>query len=209
MRGFLQLLADGADFEHVDRVMEAWGWPMGPAYLQDVVGMDTCVHVSEVIGAGFADRMSPIEQDASRVMVSHGRYGQKNGRGFYRYESDSAGKRKRSSDAEAHKLIATLQSRSASFDDPEIVDRLMLPMLLEAVRVLEDGTVGSPAELDMAMRLGVGYPAYAGGPIKTIDWFGAATIVARCERLTSLGAAYLPSPLLRQMAAEGRSFYAM
>jgi 3-hydroxyacyl-CoA dehydrogenase/enoyl-CoA hydratase/3-hydroxybutyryl-CoA epimerase/enoyl-CoA isomerase len=208
MTGFVRLVADGADFEHVDRVMESWGWPMGPAYLEDVVGMDTGAHVSDVIGAGFPQRMAPIERDALRLMVSQGRFGQKNGKGFYRYERDPAGKPRRSSDPEAHALVASLQPHGrVEFEEAEIVDRLMLPMLLEAVHALADGAVGSPAELDTAMLLGVGYPAYGGGPLKTIDWLGAATVVARCERLAALGPAYVPPPMLRQMAAEVRRFY--
>lgn len=55
--GLESLIADGADFVHVDKVMEAFGWPMGPAYLSDVIGMDTCWHCQEVLSAGFPDRM--------------------------------------------------------------------------------------------------------------------------------------------------------
>lgn len=80
-------MADGADFVQVDRAMEAFGWPMGPAYLEDVVGMDTGIHVSDVISAGYPERMPRIERVALRLMASEGRYGQKNGIGFYRYEN--------------------------------------------------------------------------------------------------------------------------
>src|SRR3546814_1499441 len=70
--------------------MERFGWPMGPAYLNDVIGMDTAIQVSQIIAAGFPEHMKTRWQDPLLVMVDHKRYGQKNGIGFYRYEVDPA-----------------------------------------------------------------------------------------------------------------------
>ena len=209
VRGFLQLVADGADFVHVDCVMEAFGWPMGPAYLEDVVGMDTGSHVSDVISAGYPERMPRIERDALRLMVDEGRYGQKNGIGFYRYETDAQGKPRRSPAPDTPALLARLQPDGLrSFTDAEIVDRMMLPMIVEAACALEEGVVGTPAELDMAMQLGLGFPAYAGGPLKYADWLGLAEVVERCDRLVPLlGAALQPTPRMREMAAQGERFH--
>ena len=208
MRGFLQLVADGANFEAVDRVMEAFGWPMGPAYLEDVVGMDTGSHVSDVISAGYPERMPHLEHDALRLMASEGRFGQKNGRGFYRYEPDPKGKPRRSTAPEAHELLKRIQPKGQhSFTDAEIVDRMMLPMVIEAAHALQDGVVATAAELDMAMLLGIGFPAYAGGPLKWADWIGLGELVARCDRLRHLGPAYEPTPRMREMAARGERFH--
>jgi len=209
MRGFLQLVADGADFLQVDRVMEAFGWPMGPAYLEDVVGMDTGSPVSDVISAGYPERMPRLERDALRLMASEGRYGQKNGIGFYRYEADAQGKPRRSIAPDTPALLARLQpDRPRAFSDAEIVDRMMLPMIVEAAHALEDGVVGSPAELDMAMQLGLGFPAYAGGPLQYADWLGLPEVVARCDRLApELGAALQPTARMRAMAATGTAYY--
>jgi 3-hydroxyacyl-CoA dehydrogenase/enoyl-CoA hydratase/3-hydroxybutyryl-CoA epimerase/enoyl-CoA isomerase len=210
MRGFLLLVADGADFVQVDRAMEAFGWPMGPAYLEDVVGMDTGSHVSDVISAGYPERMPRIERDALRLMASEGRYGQKNGIGFYRYETDAQGKPRRSPAPDTPALLARLQPNGPrAFSDAEIVDRMMLPMVVEAVHALEEGVVGTPAELDMALQLGLGFPAYAGGPLKYADWLGLAEVVARCDRLApTLGAALQPTARMRAMAAGGERFHA-
>src|SRR5690606_8708936 len=82
------LLADGADYRQVDKVMEKFGWPMGPAYLLDVVGIDTAHHAQQVMAEGFPDRMKLAGPDASALMFEADRYGQKNGKGFYRYETD-------------------------------------------------------------------------------------------------------------------------
>ncbi|MGH8455039.1 MAG: fatty acid oxidation complex subunit alpha FadB, partial [Nevskiales bacterium] len=86
--GWTALLHDGADFAKVDKVMENFGWPMGPAYLQDVVGIDTPHHVEDVLAAGYPDRMQKTFRTAMDVMYENKRYGQKNGLGFYKYETD-------------------------------------------------------------------------------------------------------------------------
>jgi len=209
MRGFLELVRDGADFVQVDRVMETFGWPMGPAYLEDVVGMDTGSHVSDLISAGYAQRMPRIEHDALRLMVRHQRHGQKNGIGFYRYEVDPAGKPRRTVADDSHALLAQVQPQGTrAFDEAEVIDRLMVPLVLEAVRALEDGVVASPAELDMALLLGIGFPAYLGGALKYADWLGLAALVARADRLAPLGPMYQATGRLREMARTGQTFYA-
>jgi 3-hydroxyacyl-CoA dehydrogenase/enoyl-CoA hydratase/3-hydroxybutyryl-CoA epimerase/enoyl-CoA isomerase len=208
MRGFLQLVADGGDFERIDQAMEAFGWPMGPAYLQDVVGMDTGSHVTDVISAGYPDRMPPLRSDALKLMVANARHGQKNGIGFYRYETDPTGKPKRQPAADARTLLAQVQPGGPrDFSDAEIVDRLMLPLIVEAAHALEEGVVATPAELDMALLLGIGFPAYLGGALKFADWLGLAAVVERCGRHASLGKAYEPTYRMRQMAASHQTYY--
>ncbi len=208
VNGFLQLLADGADFEEVDRAMEAFGWPMGPAYLQDVVGMDTGSHVGDVISAGYPTRMKPVARNAVKLMVSRKRYGQKTGEGFYRYAPDAGGKPRKTSSPEAHELVRSLQTEGQrSFTPEEIVERMMLPMIIEAAHALEEGVVASAAEVDMALMLGLGLPAYLGGALKYADWLGLPKVVALCDQHASLGPAYHATDRLRAMAAQGERFY--
>lgn len=208
MRGFLQLVADGADYQGVDRAMEAFGWPMGPAYLEDVIGMDTGSHVNDVISAGYPQRMPALADDALRLMVRFGRLGQKSSLGFYRYEPSAQGKPRRSTAGDTRAMLARLQPGGPrEFAPGEIVDRMMLPMIVEAAHALEERVAGTPAEIDMAMQLGLGFPAYAGGPLQLADWLGLAEVVARCERLRHLGAAYEPTPRMREMAAAGARFH--
>jgi 3-hydroxyacyl-CoA dehydrogenase / enoyl-CoA hydratase / 3-hydroxybutyryl-CoA epimerase / enoyl-CoA isomerase len=199
---FCDLVAEGADYEQVDRALEAFGWPMGPAYLEDVVGMDTGSHVIDVISAGYPQRMRPPARNAIRALVQAGRLGQKSGGGFYDYDS-AGGKPKRSASAAARSVIAQVQRRAGTqLADEQVVERMMLPMLLEAIRCIEEGVVGSAAELDMAMLLGVGFPQHLGGPLQYADWLGLDQVLARCEALG------LEAPaLLRGMAARGRKFY--
>ncbi|SFV15300.1 fatty acid oxidation complex subunit alpha FadB [Pseudoduganella namucuonensis] len=208
-RAFCQLVADGADFELVDRAMEDFGWPMGPAYLMDVVGMDTGSHVCKVIAAGYPERMASTWQDVLELMVGHKRLGQKTGAGFYRYEADPAGKPVKHHAADSHALIASVQPRGRrDFTDREIVERLMLPMIIEAAAALEEGVVATPAELDMALLLGIGFPRYAGGALKYADWLGMEHVLALSDKYAHLGPPYLATPGMRRMAARGARFYA-
>lgn len=208
VQAFSRLVADGADFVEVDRVMEAFGWPMGPAWLQDVVGMDVGLHVGDVISAGYPDRMGPVDGDPIRAMVAEGRYGQKSGRGFYRHIADAAGKPRKEIDPQARALVAGWQRRGERiFDADVIVERLMLPMIVEAARALEEGVVDSAAALDMALLLGLGFPAHAGGVLAYADWLGLDRVVARCDAWASLGAACHATDRMRRMAAEGARFH--
>ncbi|TDK65649.1 fatty acid oxidation complex subunit alpha FadB [Sapientia aquatica] len=208
VNGFLKLVADGADFLQVDRVMEQFGWPMGPAYLQDVVGMDTGSHVSDMISAGYPQRMTPLVNNAVKLMVQHGRLGQKAGKGFYQYELDPNGKPKKSVSPETAVLLATIQPNGLrEFSENEIVERMMLPMIIEAAQALEDGVVATPAELDMAMQLGVGFPQYLGGPLKYASWLGLARVVAMCDKYAYLGPSYQAPSGMRKMVIKSQSYY--
>ena len=203
-----RLVADGADFVKVDRAMEAFGWPMGPHYLNDVVGMDTAKHVSAIITAGFPERMQVSWTDSVGLMASNGRLGQKNGVGFYRYEADASGKPKKSLAEDTRSLLATAQPQGLrEFSDQEIVERMMLPMIIEAAHALEDGIVETPAELDMALLLGLGFPQYLGGALKYADWLGLEKVVTLSERYAHLGPMYQVTPKMREMAAKGQRYY--
>jgi len=208
VNGFVQLVADGADFAEIDRVMEAFGWPMGPAYLQDVVGMDTGAPVGDVIAAGYPERMRPIERNVVKAMVAAGRFGQKTGQGFYRYEPGAGGKPQKLPCPAGRALVASLQPDGPqAFSDDTIVERCMLPMIVEAAHALEEGVVATPAELDMALLMGIGFPAYLGGALKYADWLGLAAVVALCDRHAALGPAYQATARMRTMAAQGRRYY--
>jgi 3-hydroxyacyl-CoA dehydrogenase/enoyl-CoA hydratase/3-hydroxybutyryl-CoA epimerase/enoyl-CoA isomerase len=208
MLGFLRALHEGADYLAIDRVMESFGWPMGPAYLQDVIGMDTLLHVVNVIAAGFADRMQITAPHAVELMVQNKRLGQKSGAGFYLYERDSKGKPRKVVDPQTALLLATLQPGGPKqFSDDELLERLMLPMIIEAVRCLEEGIAESAAEVDMALVLGLGFPRHAGGPLKYADWSGLEHVVARCDAYASLGPLYKPTEGMRAAALAGRKLY--
>lgn len=203
------LLKQGADFAHVDKVMEKFGWPMGPAYLIDVVGLDTGVHGAEVMAEGFPDRMKPDYKGAIELLYENKRLGQKNGVGFYKYEMDKRGKPKKVADEATYELLKiTTDSEKQTFEDQAIIDRTMLAFCNETVRCLEDNIVSTPSEADMAMIMGVGFPPFRGGPCRYIDQMGLDNYLALCEKYAYLGKAYEAPQKIRDMAAAGETFYA-
>lgn len=201
------LLKEGADFQQIDKVMEKFGWPMGPAYLMDVVGLDTGVHGAEVMAEGFPDRMKPDFKGSIQALYEAKRLGQKNGVGFYKYEVDKKGKPAKVADPETLNVLKPVVSDSKAFDDQEIIDRMMLALCNETVRCLEDNIVATPAEADMAMIMGIGFPPFRGGPCRYIDQVGEKEYVALCDKYAHLGKAYEAPQLLRDMAESGKTFY--
>jgi 3-hydroxyacyl-CoA dehydrogenase / enoyl-CoA hydratase / 3-hydroxybutyryl-CoA epimerase / enoyl-CoA isomerase len=206
--GFHGLLRDGADFQAVDKVMEKFGWPMGPAYLMDVVGMDTAVHAAAVMAEGFPDRMKPDWISATQVLVENKRYGQKNGKGFYVYAPDKKGKPKKAVDPTTYELINSVVAPRKEFAPDEIVARCMVPMVNEVARCLEEKIVASPYEADMALLYGIGFPPFRGGACRYVDQTGVANFVALCDKYAALGKAYEAPQLLRDMAAGNKKFFA-
>lgn len=205
---FLRLVRDGADFVEIDHVMQAFGWPMGPAYLQDVVGMDTSIHVIEHISRGYGERLLPGYRHAVEHMVELGRYGQKNGLGFYRYEADPGGKPRKSPTSGSQVLLQSIQPGGRKpFSEEEIIERMMLPMIIEAARSLEEGVAASAEEIDMALILGIGLPRHLGGALVYADWLGMDEVLQQCSRYAALGGLYEPTQRMRDMAAKGTLYY--
>lgn len=206
--GFERLLRDGVSYERIDKAMERWGWPMGPALLIDVVGIDTSVHADHVLADAYPDRMRHEGRSATEAMVAAGRLGQKNGKGFYAWKPEKKGPPSKQSDPEAQALVAALAQGKAEPSDDAIVERMMLPMLLEASRVLEEGIVATPVEVDMALVYGLGFPPFRGGIFRWADATTPAALLAAAERHRSLGPLYAPTRQLSALAASGRGFHA-
>jgi len=206
--GFSKLLLDGANFAQIDKVMEKqFGWPMGPAYLLDVVGLDTAHHCTDVMADGFPTRMAKVANDPVSVMYSANRYGQKNGLGFYAYSKDAKGKPKKDLDPATAALLAPVSAAARDFSADEIIARTMIPMINEAIRCLEEGIVASAAEADMGLIYGLGFPPFRGGPLRYADTMGLANFVALADQYAHLGEIYQVTDQTRAMAAAGQVFY--
>lgn len=205
--GFSHLVRDGVDFQRIDKLMEKFGWPMGPAYLLDVVGIDTGVHAQAVMADGFPDRMKEDYVSSIKVMFDNNRYGQKNGSGFYKYETDKKGKLKKVVDEIVYDLIKPDQTESVDCSDEDIIARMMIPLCLETVRCLEDGIVSSATDADMGLVYGIGFPPFRGGALKYIDDMGVSEFVALTEKYAHLGAMYQSTDKLREMAKSGTKFF--
>lgn len=205
--GFSKLLAHGADFTRVDKLMERWGWPMGPAYLLDVVGLDTGHHGGQVMAAGFPDRMQYEEDSAADLLYKAERYGQKNSVGFYRYELDRRGKPKKLPDPSVAELIAPAITEKRELTDDQIIQRMMIPMCIETVRCLEENIVSGPADADMGLIYGIGFPPFRGGVLHYMDTVGLGNFCKMCEQYEELGPLYHPTDGMKKMAAAGKSFF--
>ena len=206
--GFSQLLRDGADFRQIDKVMEKqFGWPMGPAYLLDVVGIDTAHHAQAVMAAGFPQRMAKDYRDAIDALFEAGRYGQKNGLGFWRYKEDSKGKPRKEQDEAVESLLADVSQTKREFSDEEIIARMMIPMVNEVVRCLEEGVIASPAEADMALVYGLGFPPFHGGAFRWLDTLGSAKYLDMAQQYEHLGPLYAVPDGLRAKARLNEPYY--
>lgn len=205
--GFAKLVSAGVDFTRIDKIMERFGWPMGPAYLMDVVGMDTAFHARDVMAEGFPDRMKEERETCVDVLYKAERLGQKNGKGFYAYETDKRGKPKKVVDEAIAGVLAPIVYDTRELSDEDIINYMMIPLCLETVRCLEDGIVETAAEADMGLIYGIGFPPFRGGALRYIDSIGVAEFVALADKYADQGAMYQPTEKLREMAKNGQSFF--
>ncbi|KZN54840.1 fatty acid oxidation complex subunit alpha FadB [Pseudoalteromonas luteoviolacea] len=206
--GFSKLVVEGADFSQIDKVMEnVFGWPMGPAYLLDVVGIDTANHCTGVMAEGFPTRMARQDKDPVALLANAERFGQKNQKGFYQYAPDRKGRLKKSKDPESLTLLSQICDDTQQFDKQTIIERCMVPMINEVLLCLQEGIVASPQEADMALIYGIGFPPFRGGAFRYLDQIGLSEFVAMADKYADLGEIYQVSEQTRAWAAEGKVFY--
>ena len=205
--GFDALIRDGVDVQRIDKLMEKFGWPMGPAYLLDVVGIDTAHHASEVMAVGYPDRMSKEFKTATDIMYEQERYGQKNNLGFYKYELDKKGKLKKITDESTKSILQSIQSNSMEITDEEIIDRMMIPMCMETVRCVEDSIVDHSLDADMGLILGIAFPTFRGGALRYIDDMGVREFCERANKFSHISPIYIPTDKLQKMANKDETFY--
>ena len=197
------LLVDGASVEQVDRAMTRWGWPVGPFTLLDEVGLDVGRHAGEVMHEALGDRLEPPA--TFHRMIEDGRLGRKAKRGFYLYEEDEKKKGGKQVDPAVYRL---LEWRPGQVSDEEIVERCWLQMLNETARCMEEGIIREPADVDIGVIFGFGFPPFRGGLLREADRAGLPWVVSRLEEYAARhGKRLEPAALLRDMAAKGESFY--
>ena len=206
--GLEMMISEGADFQQIDKVMEGWGLPMGPAYLMDVIGIDTINHCYPVMIDGPPERFKKTADVwPTESIFNANRLGQKNGLGYYRYELNEKGKPGKAVDPEVIGMLENLYGEAHAVDADEIIDRLMIAMAMEMIHCLEEGVVASPAEADMSLVYGVGFPAFRGGVCRWMDETGLQEICDRADKYTSISELYRPTDKLRAMAANGETLY--
>ena len=204
--GFNLLIEDGVDYKRIDKVMEKFGWPMGPAYLMDVVGIDTGDHAASIMGEAF-DRMKMKNETIVEALHSDKRLGQKNKTGFYKYELDRKGKLKKIIDPSVDEIISKVVKRNVDITDEEIVERMMFPMIFECARCLDEKIVNTATEVDMGLLLGLGFPPFRTGALKYADSVGLSHIIENSKKYESLGELYQAPKGLVEKANNNQTYY--
>ncbi len=198
----LHLLSEGVSMTEIDRAAKAYGMPMGPIALYDMVGIDTAFYAGRTMWEAFPDRVSP--SPILPALMRNQRLGQKSGRGFFSYQN-RRGTAER--DPELDPILASYCQPPKPMPQAELIDRLILPMLLEATRVLAEHLVRDPRDIDFGLIYGLGFPAFRGGLLYDADRTGGNAILDRLRPFESLGSRYQPTAYLRELAQCGRKFY--
>jgi 3-hydroxyacyl-CoA dehydrogenase / enoyl-CoA hydratase / 3-hydroxybutyryl-CoA epimerase len=193
------LFAEGFRIENIDRTMLDFGMPMGPLRLTDEVGLDVAEHVAKELESRVR-HLAPLN-DTLAKMMEKGWFGRKSGKGFYEYGSGS--------DEKINSLFGDLQpTEPVSVNQGDVRDRLVLLMVNEAARTIEEKVVDAPEDVDFGMIMGTGWAPFRGGPLRFADHLGISTVVSRLNNLRDRVAPYFePCRLLADMANRGASFY--
>lgn len=198
----LMLLHDGVSMEAVDRAATRFGMPMGPMALTDLVGLQTACYAGKLLAHAYPDRAatSPILEEMLKASPP-------DGKSVLKFWSSDAKRSKPQPNPAVLAIIARHNSAEKSMAEEEIIDRLFLPMLLEATKVLEEKIVREPADVDMGLILGIGFPPFRGGILRWCDSQGRAAVVERLAQFQSLGKRFEPTDSLVGLAKAGQSFY--
>jgi 3-hydroxyacyl-CoA dehydrogenase/enoyl-CoA hydratase/3-hydroxybutyryl-CoA epimerase len=200
------LFESGVPIRDLDEAMLDFGMPMGPMRLLDEVGIDVALHVAETVAAHFPNRMAI--PGLLQHMVKNRSLGRKSGRGFYIHRRGKEPRPNRSIYLVDHAPRARSQRGSSSHDANTLQQRMVLLMINEAARCVEERIVSSPADVDFAMVMGTGFAPFRGGPLRHAEALGLKTVVQSMEGLVRSGAAHFePAQLLRDLAASGHTFY--
>jgi len=195
------LLAEGADIAELDKALVEFGFPVGPITLLDEVGIDVAQKVGPIMEAAFGKRMAAPK--ALEKVVSEGRLGRKNKKGFYTYDG-----KKKDVDVSVYELLPHGKNRK-HFDAREMAERCALQMVNEAVRCLGEGILRSPRDGDVGAIFGLGFPPFLGGPFRYADSIGPAELLRRLEHYQDkYGERFTPAPSLIDMAKAGKTFHA-
>ncbi len=199
----IELLHDGHTPREVDAAAVEYGMPLGPLALYDLVGLDTAFSAGRTMWEAFPDRVraSPILP----ALIKKGRLGRKNLKGFYAYREGTA---EPQDDPVAGDILRSYLRTENRLTLPQLQDRLLLPMLLEACRVLEEGRVRDPRDIDLGVIFGLGFPAFRGGILHWAEQLGGAEILRKLEPWRDRGGRYDPPQLLLDWAAGKRKLTA-
>lgn len=203
----LDLLLEGATVGQIEQAAAEFGMSFGPLRLLDEIGLDTTLHGGMTLAGAFPDRIAPSPLLVG--MIKEGRLGRKAGQGFFRYTADGAPTSTDPSqdDEFLQKLVAKWKRTPENHTKHSITMRLLLPMLLEGTRILDENKVRDPRDIDLAAVFGLGFPAVRGGLLWWADTLGPARIIEMLRPMAKLGVRTQPTPVLQKLARHAGRFY--
>jgi 3-hydroxyacyl-CoA dehydrogenase/enoyl-CoA hydratase/3-hydroxybutyryl-CoA epimerase len=199
------MLTEGVPAAMIENVARMAGMPVGPLSLNDEVALDLGWKILQATKKDLGEKaVDPRQERVLRYMVEEqGRFGRKNGKGFYDYRTD--GKKSLWPGLSA---LAEAKLDPDAIDVTELKQRLLVTQAVEAARTMAEGVVTDPREADVGSILGFGFAPFTGGTLSYIDGMGAGAFVELCDRLAARhGPRFEPPQLLRDMAAKGETFY--
>ena len=209
MREAYLLLEEGAGVTHIDHALVEFGMPVGPFAMQDIAGIDVGARIRQYLRSIGKHRAEGPESPVPDWLFDMGRYGQKTGAGWYRYEPGS-----RTPipdpliDDLARKAAALRGIERHPIPDDEIIARIMTALANEGANILDEGYATRPGDIDVIYVHGFGFPRRRGGPMFYADTVGLQTVLHRVRRYRDqFGDYWTPAPLLERLAAAGQTFY--
>jgi 3-hydroxyacyl-CoA dehydrogenase/enoyl-CoA hydratase/carnithine racemase len=203
--GLPYLLADGVDLVAIEKAVKDFGMPLGPASLEDLTGIDIGYHVNQTLARKLGERYT-LHPLIKRIYQTGG-YGRKTNAGYYDYSGE-----KPVPNPQVAEVTRQFQQEKGivprSMEAMEIMDTLLALGINEAALMIEEGICDRPADMDLALINGAGFPAYRGGILRCADAWG---LMAVYEKLLDLekryGPRYRPAALIQEMAESGKTFY--
>jgi len=203
----LEMLMEGVPPAMIENTARMAGMPVGPLSLSDEVALDLVLKIMKATEADLGTQA--VDQQQKKLMVEmvekQGRFGRKNGKGFYDYPEKGKGQKS---------LWGELSSLQPQHVDPDTLDieelkqRFLVVQAVEAARTVEDHVITDPREADVGSILGFGFAPFTGGTLSYIDFMGTKKFVELCHKLEAkYGSRFTPPKLLEEMAAKGETFY--
>jgi 3-hydroxyacyl-CoA dehydrogenase len=195
----LLMLEEGASPQQVDKAIEKYGFAMGPFRMSDLAGNDISWHIRK---RHYAEHPKQRQMRIADRVCELGRFGQKTGSGWYRYET---GKRDAIPDPAIDAIIdeerAALKIKPRKIPEAEIVDRLLLALVNEGAHILDEAIAQRASDIDVVYLMGYGFPVHRGGPMYAASRRGLRSVLRRMKEF-----GWKPAKLIVKLAAEGKSF---